>query len=157
MNLYFRMIILIIASFFKPRLPVVKPTNSLKLRVLPNDIDLNFHMNNGRYLTMCDLVAIDMFIRTGLAKTFIKEKWVPLISGHTIKYKRPLNLLQPYILTMEVVGWDHKAFTMQHTFRVKGKIAARVTTQGVITSRSGIVPPEEAMTALKDRLGAKKS
>lgn len=88
MNLIFRMMMLLIASFFKPGLPVKKPINSLQLRVLPNDIDINLHMNNGRYLTICDLTRIDMFLRTGLAKTMIKEKWIPVISEHTMKYKR---------------------------------------------------------------------
>jgi acyl-CoA thioesterase FadM len=67
------MISLLINSFFKPKLPVEKPKNSLRLRVLPNDIDINLHMNNGRYLTICDLTRVDMFIRTGLAKTMLQE------------------------------------------------------------------------------------
>lgn len=39
MNLILRMIILLVASIFKPKLPIEKPKNSLTLRVLPNDID----------------------------------------------------------------------------------------------------------------------
>lgn len=157
MNLYFRLFALFILSFFKPRLPRRNPKNVLHMMVFPNDIDINFHMNNGRYLTVCDLAAIDMFLRTGLVKTFKKEKWVPLISNHTIKYKRPLNLFQRYTLEMEVLSWDHKAFTMQHTFRVKGKIAARGTTQGVVTSKTRLIPPEEVLAKLDARLDAKKS
>ena len=65
MNLYFRMIWLLIGSLFKPDLPTDRPTNSISLRVLPNDIDINMHMNNGRYLTICDLTRVDMFIRSG--------------------------------------------------------------------------------------------
>ena len=50
MNLILRMLAVLLASYFKPRLPVEKPVNSLSLRVLPNDLDINLHMNNGRYL-----------------------------------------------------------------------------------------------------------
>ena len=115
MNLIFRMFWLLIASVFKPRLPIDKPSNKLVMRVLPNDIDINMHMNNGRYLTICDLSRVDMFIRTGLARTMIQEKWMPVISEHTMKYKKALTMFQKYEVTMDVVGWDDRVFNMSHT------------------------------------------
>ena len=86
MNLIFRMFSLYIKSFFKPRLPIEKPKNALTLRVLPNDIDINFHMNNGRYLTICDLSRIDMFLRSGLAKTMLKENFSVIFSSNAFIY-----------------------------------------------------------------------
>lgn len=146
MNLIFRMFGLLISSFFKPSLPIEKPKNTLTLRVLPNDIDINFHMNNGRYLTICDLSRIDMFLRTGLAKTMLKEKWVPVISEHTMKYKKGLTLFQKYTVKMEVTGWDKKAFQMIHTFIVGDRVIAEGTSQGVIVSKSsGVIPPIDVM------------
>ena len=103
MNLILRMIALLMKSPFKPRLPIEKPKNSLHLRVLPNDIDINLHMNNGRYLTICDLTRVDMFIRTGLAKTMVKEKWIPVISEHTMKYKKALKVFQKYLSVQDLL------------------------------------------------------
>ena len=37
-------------------------------RVLPNNLDINGHMNNGRYLTIVDLALFTLFIRSGFAK-----------------------------------------------------------------------------------------
>ena len=96
MNLILRMIYVFVSSYFKEKLSIDKPINSLSLMVLPNDIDINLHMNNGRYLTICDLTRIDMFIRTGLAKTMMYEKWMPVISEHTMIYKKPLKLFKRY-------------------------------------------------------------
>jgi acyl-CoA thioesterase FadM len=45
----------------------VGQTLQRQFRVLPNDIDINGHMNNGRYLTMLDLRIVEYFIRVGLA------------------------------------------------------------------------------------------
>ena len=42
----------------------------LKLRVLPNDIDTNFHLNNGRYLNLMDYARTHM-----LARTRIRCRW----------------------------------------------------------------------------------
>lgn len=152
MNLIFRMISLLIKSYFKERLPIEKPENFLNLTVLPNDIDINFHMNNGRYLTICDLTRVDMFIRTGLAKTMLKEKWIPVISEHTMKYKKALKVFQKYKIEMEVTGWDEKSFQMLHTFKVKDRIVAEGTSLGVIVSKQGVVPPVEVMSKVTSRL-----
>ena len=156
MSLIFRMLFLLLASFFKERLPVHKPKNSLTLRVLPNDLDINLHMNNGRYLTICDLSRIDMFLRAGLAKTMISKGWRPVISYHTMKYKRPLNLFQKYRVTMEIEGWDEKAFKMIHTFWVEDRVVAEGISHGCVISREGVIPPEDVMEEVRRRIDTKK-
>jgi len=150
MNLFIRMFILFITSFFKPKLTIIKPKNELGLLVLPNDLDINLHMNNGRYLTVCDLTRVDMFIRTGLAKTMLKEKWAPIISEHTMKYKKGLKLFQKYNLKMEVTGWDDKSFNMVHTFMVKDRVVAEGTSKGVILSKQGVIPPLDVMAKVEE-------
>jgi len=157
MNLIFRMIYLLAASFFKQKLPIEKPKNSLVLRVLPNDIDINMHMNNGRYLTICDLSRVDMFIRTGLAKTMFKEKWIPIIAEHTMTYKKPLNLFRKYEVQMEIIGWDEKMFKMIHTFIVDDRVVAEGTSLGCIVSKKyGVIPPVDVMKKVADRLNNKE-
>ncbi|RRS30380.1 MAG: hypothetical protein OI74_16955 [Gammaproteobacteria bacterium (ex Lamellibrachia satsuma)] len=140
------------ASFFKSRLRVERPTNSLILRVLPNDIDLNMHMNNGRYLTICDLSRVDMFIRTGLARTMIKEKWMPIITEHTMKYIKPLMPFQKYEVKMEVADLDGKSFQMLHSFHINNKIVAEGTSRGIILSKTGVIAPTEVMKKVTERL-----
>ena len=157
MNLILRMIILLVGSFFKPGLPAERPKNALILRVLPNDIDINLHMNNGRYLTICDLTRVDMFIRTGLAKTMIIEKWMPVISEHTMKYKKALKLFQKYEIKMEITGWDERSFQMLHTFIVGDRVVAEGTSLGVIVSKSGVVAPVDVMEKLVERLAKKNT
>ncbi|SIS69281.1 thioesterase family protein [Neptunomonas antarctica] len=152
MNLYLRMFYLLIASVFKSRLPIESPKNALFLRVLPNDIDINRHMNNGRYLTICDLSRVDMFIRTGLAKTMISEKWMPVISEHTMTYKRPLNLFQKYEVKMEITGWDDKAFHMSHTFISGDRVLAQGYSKGCVLSKQGVIPPTQVIQKVRERI-----
>lgn len=157
MNLILRMLYIFLASFFKPRLPIVKPKNFLTLRVLPNDLDINLHMNNGRYLTICDLTRIDMFIRTGLAKTMIHEKWRPVISEHTMKYKKGLKPFQKYKVFMEVTGWDDRSFYMTHTFIVGDRTMAEGTSLGVIVGKNGVIKPTQVIDSVKARLFKKNA
>ncbi len=156
MNLIFRMIGLLIASFFKPSLPVENPKNSLRLRVLPNDIDINLHMNNGRYLTICDLTRVDMFIRTGLAKSMLLNKWIPVISEHTMTYKKPLKVFQKYEVKMEITGWDERVFNMRHWFMIGDRLVAEGTSKGVIVGKSGVIPPATVIKKVVDRLSNRK-
>lgn len=67
MNLIFRLIRVIVHAVFREKLGPFDESK-VNFRVLPNDLDLNFHMNNGRYLTLMDLGRIDYFVRCGIAK-----------------------------------------------------------------------------------------
>ena len=149
MNLIFRMIYVFLASFFKERLPAGATDSLLKLRVLPNDLDINLHVNNGRYLTLCDLNRIDLFIRTGLAKVMIKRRWIPIVAEHTMVYKKPLKVFQRFEMKLSLTHWDEKFFYMTHTFTRDGIVVAEGTSKGTVRARSGVVPPTEVIAAVK--------
>jgi acyl-CoA thioesterase FadM len=149
MNLIFRMIFFSILSVFRERLIIGKIKSRLTLHVLPNDLDINFHMNNGRYLTLCDLSRIDMFIRTGLMKSIIKRKWMPLIAHHTMTYKKPLGLFERFDLLLELTHWDEKYFYMNHTFVVGEVVVAEGTSKGCLYARGkGVISPEQVIAAV---------
>ncbi len=151
MNLIFRMLFIAIRAVFRERLPIGKVQSRLSLHVLPNDLDINFHMNNGRYLTLCDLSRIDMFIRTGLMKSIIKRKWMPLIANHTMTYKKPLGLFERFDLLLELTHWDDKYFYMNHTFVVRDRVAAEGTSKGCMYARGkGVVNPMEVIAAVSE-------
>jgi len=148
MNLIYRMLRVYIASLFKPRLPLGQLSNELTLRVLPNDLDLNMHMNDGRYITICDLSRVDMFLRTGLVRVMLKEKWIPVIAEHTMRYKKSLAPFQKYTVHMQLTHWDDKGFYMTHTFMVGDRIAAEGTSIGMMRSKKGVIPPEQVIEAV---------
>jgi len=148
MSLIFRMLWVILSSYFKPHLPSIGVKNSLSLRVLPNDLDINMHMNNGRYLTICDLTRVDLFMRSGLAGLMMKKGWRPIISEHTMNYKKGLKPFQKYQIHMEVKDWDDRVFNMVHTFMVGELVVAEGTSKGVIVGRDGVVPPDHVIDAV---------
>jgi acyl-CoA thioesterase FadM len=150
MNLIFRMLWVIVRSFFMERMEG-HYTSSLTLYVLPNDIDINFHMNNGRYLTICDLNRVDVFARSGLLKAMFKRGWIPVIAEHTMTYKKPLNIFRRYEVKLEVVRWDEKYFYMTHTFISAGRVAAEGTSKGCVYARgAGVVAPDRAFAAVQE-------
>lgn len=153
MNLLLRLVYVFILSLFRERLPVGVSVSRLVLRTLPNDLDVNMHMNNGRYLTICDLNRVDLFIRTGLARVMIARGWMPLIADHTMTYKKPLKLFEKYEVVLKLTHWDDKYFHMTHIFVSNDRIVAIGTSKGAVRSRDGVVSPEDVIAAVEESRG----
>ena len=148
MNLALRMLYVLVLSLFRERVPITALESRLTLRTLPNDLDVNLHMNNGRYLTICDLNRVDLFIRTGLLKIMLKKKWMPMVADHTMTYKRTLKVLERFDVSLAVTHWDEKFFYMTHTFIAGGRVVAEGTSKAVIRSSEGVVRPAEVILAV---------
>ncbi|WP_255477987.1 acyl-CoA thioesterase [Serratia sp. OS31] len=157
MNLYLRLLWILISSCWKPRMSMDALTSSLQTRVWLNDIDINLHMNNGRYLTVCDLNRVDMFIRTGLMKLMLKRRWSPIVSQLSMDYKKALQPFQRYQVSMTITHWDDRYFYATHTFSVGDRIVALGTSQAVVLGKEGVVAPEEVVKSVQQYQQAKES
>lgn len=78
MTLWFRLIWLLLTARLRGKVQLFD-ISVLRLRVLPNDLDFNGHINNGRYFTLADLGRLDFLIRAGVARVAIANRAVPLI------------------------------------------------------------------------------
>lgn len=152
MNLYFRMIwLLLTTKRRRGRMALDALENQLEGFVFPNDIDLNGHMNNGRFMTVCDLNRVDLFIRTGLARLMIQRKWMPIIAYHDMNYYRSLKLFHRYSCGMRMEQWDKKYFHMQHWMTDRnGAKVAEGNSRALIRGRDGVVPPSDVIAAVEE-------
>lgn len=151
MNLYFRLLYFALKAILNFR-PSVDPFSStLTMRVLPNDLDLSGHMNNGRFLTVCDLNRFDVFLKSGLARLMLEEKWTPVIVGHTMEYKKSLRLLERFTASMSISSWDDRFFYAKHTFMRNGSVAAIGRSVAALRSSKGIVSPAHCVRILNAR------
>ena len=114
MNLWFRLLWLLVASRFRPRLTPPLDVSILSLIVLPNDLDIYGHMNNGRYLTIMDLGRMDLFVRGGLARAIRGAGWTPVLSAAKIRFRRELRLWRRFRLETRIVFWEDTTFVMEH-------------------------------------------
>ena len=102
----------------------------LPFRVLPNDLDPNWHMNNGRYLTIMDLGRLDHVLRSGLWRPVRENGWAPMLGSAVIRFRRELRPFQRFALETRIAGWSDTTAVMEQTFYVadgaqKGQMAAR--------------------------------
>ena len=147
MNLVFRLIWVVIAAFRKSKVGILDETR-IRLRVLPNDLDTNIHMNNGRYLTVMDLGRVDLTIRSGLWRAMRDNRWYPVVGSAKMTYRRPLDPLQAYELTTRVLGWDDKWVYMEQCFLVGGHMHARGVLKALFLNGRDKVSSAELAAAL---------
>lgn len=136
MNLILRMLRVLIAARFRPRVSALEET-VVAFRVWLNDLDVLLHMNNGRYLTIMDLGRNDAYIRTGMSALVRRQGWFPVVAGETIRFRESLNPLQRYDLRTRVLGWDDRSFYIRQTFVVAGREAAIGVVRVRFLRRSG--------------------
>lgn len=117
----------------------------------PNDLDINLHVNNGRYLTLCDLGRVEYFVRSGLARLMLQKGWIPVISEHTMTYKKPLGVFQRYELETSITHWDEKFVHMTHRFMRHGRIVAEGTSKGAVLAKTGVIEPQRLIDLLSVR------
>jgi len=150
MNLYLRLLLIIFRARRRNTLAPENLRNEIQTRVMPNDLDLNLHVNNGRYMTLCDFNRVDLFVRTGLARLMVKNGWAPIVAEHTMTYIKPLSVFDKIKVTMEITHWDEKFFYSTHEFYKHDKKIAEGTSKALVISKSeGRLTPDAVVESIK--------
>ena len=147
MNLYLRLLWTLLRS---RRLARLQPGQTLQRswRVMPNDIDVNGHMNNGRYLTVIDLMLVEYFVRIGFAGVMLRQGWRPMAGGSFISYRRGLKPLQSYTLRFRLDACDERWNYMRFEFLDGERVCAAGYMKGAAVGRDGLVANRESYAAL---------
>ena len=140
MNLWFRLIRILLGGFFAPHVAWDAVTQ-VSFRVWPSDLDINLHMTNSRYLALMDLGRMNLLLQSGLWKFIRCEKLAPVIAGSLVRFRRPLELFEPITLTTQVIGWDAKWMFIEHRLERRGELACQAIVKGVFVGKAGSVAP----------------
>lgn len=116
-------------------------TTRVHLRAWPNDLDLNLHVNNGRYLALADIGRIDWFVRTGVLKVARTQKAFPVIGDAIAKFRHDLRLFQAFEIHTRLIGWDRKWGFLEHRFVREDRVIGVVGIRGVFKGPGGPVDP----------------
>jgi acyl-CoA thioesterase FadM len=124
-----------------PRIGILDEDRIL-MRVWPNDIDFNFHLNNSRYLSCMDYGRIHMMAANGILKHAMKGRWIPLVGSVDITYRRSLDLWAAFELRTRTLCWDEKWVYMEQSFHSKAGLAAIARVKGLFRNQQGNIPPQ---------------
>jgi acyl-CoA thioesterase FadM len=145
MNLFFRLLWLRLVTRWRPPCPLMGPCRT-PFRVLPTDLDVLRHMNNGIYFCLLDLARLDMSSRSGLASKLEAEGYYGVVAAETIRFKRSLQLFQAFEVESRVLGWDAKVFAIRQTFLCQGsEVATAVIWARFLKRTGGGVAPRDML------------
>jgi acyl-CoA thioesterase FadM len=114
MNLWFRLIWLLVTARWRGRLEPPLAVSELPFRVMPHDLDTSLHLNNGRYWTLMDLGRTDMLLRMGLWRAVLKNSWTPIVNAGTIRFRRELRLWRAFTLKSRILCWSEIWAIIEH-------------------------------------------
>ncbi|MGV0911473.1 acyl-CoA thioesterase [Martelella sp. FOR1707] len=153
MYVWGRLIRAMIKAKFAPTIHPPEDISSITLRVWPQDLDINMHVNNGRYLAFMDIGRFDLLARSGLGAQVLREKWQPVLTGVNARYRRSLGVFQRFRLETRVAGWTENSLFMEHKIiplsgRHKDEVAVTATVRAVMLKDGRKLPATEMLSPL---------
>lgn len=129
-----------------PRRGVLEDSR-IAFRVLPNDCDINLHMNNGRYLSFMDLGRVHLVAQVGLLPVVLRSRWKPVLAAAEINFIRSLAPFQKFVLVTRAVTWDEKYVYMEQLFEADGTLCAHAFVKGLFLGRAGRIGNADVLAA----------
>lgn len=145
MVVLFRFLFVLLKSRFRRRVGILDDC-IIGMRVWPNDLDLNMHMNSGRYLSMMDVGRVEILARTRLLRLVLRRGWRPMVGATFIRYRKSLLPFERFTVRSHIVCWDEKWLYFEHLMERRGEVAAHAYVRGLMRGREGNVAPKELLT-----------
>jgi acyl-CoA thioesterase FadM len=123
-------------------------TTCIRLRVWPNDLDFNLHVNNGRYLMLADIGRIHWFVKAGVLAAARRRRAFPVVGDSIAKFRRELKAFQTFEIHSRLLGWDDRWGFIEHRFVRGGRVLGVVAVRGIFKGPDGPVKPQELMADL---------
>jgi acyl-CoA thioesterase FadM len=142
----FRLFAVLVAALFRPRVGLLDES-AIALRVWPNDIDSNLHMNNSRYLLAMDVGRWELVARTGFWRELLRRRWFPVVGSATLRFRRSLDPIQRYRLVTRLVAWDEKWCFLEQRFERGGRVHAVGRVKALFRGPEGQVPSAALLAA----------
>lgn len=135
MNQFFRLFWLLV---FRKAKPIgLFDVCSTPFTVVPADLDVLMHMNNGVYSSLMDLGRVDMMQRAGLLKKLNQQGWYPVMTLATIQFRKSLGLWQRFQIETQFVGMDAKSTYVQQQFIRRGQVVCSAVMGARFLKKSG--------------------
>lgn len=120
-----------------------------RFRVLPTDLDVNGHMNNGRYLSISDIGRLELLRAAGLWRELRRRGWYPVVASSTIGFRKSLRPWQRFELETRFLGLHERDVYLEQRFVVGGEIYAKLFVRGrFLKDAGGHVSTEELLGLL---------
>jgi acyl-CoA thioesterase FadM len=143
-NLYFRLLWIVLKAIWGKKKSILDPS-CLSLHALPLDCDLNWHVNNARYLSFMDLGRIHLMGQAGLYSILLKRRWSPVLVAAEISFIRAIRPMQKFKLDTRIVSWDDNYLYLEQSFKSHGRLLALAYVKGVFLAQGKKLPTQDIL------------
>jgi len=153
MHMILRTFWIFIKKYLTPKNPAgFNEVTEYTMTVLPTDLDLLWHVNNGMYFSYMDFGRYNMIFRTGVWDLCLKKGWYSVVAGETIRFKKFLRLWDKFTLQTKIVGHDDKYFFILQKFICRGDLMATGLVKArFLSKKGGTVSTAEVLKEFDDK------
>lgn len=121
--------------------------SSVTMRVLPTDLDLLWHVNNGVYFSYMDFGRWDLIFRNGMFDVARKNDIFSVVASESMRFRKSLHLWDKFTLKTKVIGRDDKYFFInQHFYSQKGELmAVGFVKIRFVHKKDGVISPQRVL------------
>ena len=141
MNLWFRLIRIVVCGFFAKPVAWHDETR-VYFRVWPTDLDINLHLTNSRYLALMDLGRVNLIFQSGLSRIVWRDKLAPVLASIMVRFRRPVKPFARIAVTTQVLGYDEKWMFIEHRFLSGEELMCHAVVRNVFVGKTGPVMPQ---------------
>lgn len=150
MSLILRLLWLFLTQVRGSRITECAAISRVVSRTLPNDLDLNLHVNNGRLMTFLDFGRLAWLSRTGVLAVGYRKRGIPIVGDLSARYLKPLRAFERFTIETRLLGWRGRWAYFEHRLiRSDGQLAVLVVDRGMFWRRGhGAVPIDDIISEL---------
>ena len=148
MLLLVRFVVTILKARFRRRLGPLEESVT-RFTVLPQDCDLNFHLNAGRFVSFMDVARIELLARMRILNKLLRRGWRPVMGGCILRYRRSVMPFERFDIRSRVVGWDDKWFYIEHIVEKDGVFCAAGHMRTLIRGKDGNVATGDVIALIE--------
>lgn len=151
------MILRTLLIFLKKRFLTPIPFDSestITMRVLPTDLDLLWHVNNGVYFSYMDFGRWDLIFRNGMFDIARKNNMISVVASESMRFRKSLECFDKFTLKTRVIGRDDKYFFInQYFYSDKNELMATGLVKiRFIKKGEGVIDPQKLLDLCKAEL-----
>lgn len=150
MTLWLRLLLLVVALPFRPKVTLFEGVRQ-NYRVLPTDVDVNFHLTNSRYASFADLARLGLMARSGLLRAAFANGWRPMLLASKIRFRREIKPFGAFRVETRLRWWNDVSAIFEVRFIKTARDGSDVLS-AIALERGGVYSRKEKRFVTVDEL-----
>jgi acyl-CoA thioesterase FadM len=146
MSRRFRILWTFVRAFFRSKITALDESR-MPVRVWPSEIDVR-RLNHSLFTFYGEAARLDFMIRCRLIGWMWEEKAYTVIASVSVRYLKPVRLLQKLTVRTQLICWDEKWMYAHHVFKNENGVVAVMILKGLFTGPKGIIPTSNILKAV---------